>query len=237
MIDDKLSLNVKIENLICWNLDKNSISEALAKLRSLKTQLLERDKAFKLDNLAYGGLLIEIIDAIESCRMEDLKLLQTELKGEESYIISYVFFDDLRDLLNESSLTQYSLLQELVFNYERLVSSLNFSDHDFNQRDYEDKLDCLHNLTYKGPPPGNLPEFIANLGSHILLSLPHYPPKHSFNIQGDEASFSTIFPVDRFEDTFVQLNYINKLLTKIEGKESIYVDIQIVPSGYTINLR
>ena len=236
MSENLMSIGDEIQNTIVLLLKDSAISNDISRLQSLKLQLLARSREFKLDDLVYGGPLIETCSFIEPLDKAGLNLLLDQLRGTLPYYKSYVFFRDFRELLNDDSRQQYDLLLQLTTSYEQCLGSLNDTGTIVDRTVYEDKMDLLYSLTYRGKRPANLPEFAIGLGCHILLSLPD-PPSPSYNIQEDESSFSTILPVDKSEDTLNQLNYINSLLAKVKGEVSLYVDIQIVSSGYVFNLR
>ena len=234
-MNNRLPSNHELEDLVRILVSGNEVLAVSKRLSELKSQLTVRARAFELPNLIYGGLIAEAASLSKMDDKEGLEILLSELIGERPYYKSYVFFDDLRDLLNETSFTHYQLLKELTIAYRQRIDSLVVaSTNDEIIRDQQ--LDQLHELTYEISAPSNLPEFAIRVASHTLCLLPE-PPARSFNLQDSASSFSTILPANRKIETVSTIEYIDNLLKKIQGEEPIYVDICISSSGNLITIR
>lgn len=226
-----LELRESINRLIGTHEDKESI---LQYLRAFKKRILQPEYAFDIESLLYGGIVTQALDAVSNEEQSVLLTLVNQMNGKMSYGVSYVLQHDFQGLLSDDALAIFHLLRDFVEWYERQISPSENQSVGIGGGDqlYEQ----LQTLCYNALPPKNISELMVSQASNILLSLP-YPPELNFSMLGDTASFSTVYPVDSKEDVRIHIQYVRGLIRKLQGLESLYVDVNSLSSEFAISLR
>jgi hypothetical protein len=208
--------------------------EAIHSLLTLKELLLKREYAFDIECLAYGGIITLALDSEVQANSQILVELQNQLDGRKPYWKSYLLRYDFQTVLQARSLDAYHLVRELVDAYSEQTKLQ--SGRSLEQERYDNELEKLFLLCHEAITPRNIADLLVSQASHTLLALPN-PPVTSFNVQDTVTGFSTIYPVDELEMVHGHLDHIQRLLRKLQGIESLYVDIHILPSGLVVNVR
>ncbi len=206
----------------------------LATLTELYEKFLEPENAFSIASLVFGGLVNEVRSRYAQIDHSILLLRRDQLEGKIPHRISFALKYNFSVLLHRPAQEAYELLGVLLNRYKQMLEQPGQGKSSTDALD--DQFEALHQLCYFILVADQLPELLVAEGAHLLLSLPD-PPSPTFNLAGDTAAFSTIFPVESVENTQVQLDYIESLMRKLQGHETLFVDIHLLSEGYLMNIR
>lgn len=230
------SLLLEALDLLIDSSDSLQTNKAVNILSPLLSRFTAKEQLYSIESLVFGIFVKDINSPSTQANKEDLLILRDELLGRNPHWHSYAIKDDFAKSMNDLTVRTYKNLCSSIELFRMALSTNTiYPQHDVSSN-LDDLLEDLHSLCYHDMIVSSLSDLIVSQAGHIILSLPT-PPKKTFDILDPSSRWGTFGLASSIEKTETQLDYVESLIQKIEGRSVLFVDIHIHSEGFVINLR
>jgi hypothetical protein len=228
------SLRQQIIDLIDSRLENPDLDDTPQDILLWFTKIMNGEESFSIERIVFGGFLLEVMTTEEPGILREVR---QELTVGKPYWGTYVVKYRFVELLQDEMLHAYETLQNL---YELLIRKCRQSATEYIGAGELEKQELyrevLSDLVYGRLAPETIHELLLAQACNALIALPyHFPVK--FNLADEESIFSTLQAPEHVVELVDYLEHTRDALMKLQGMEPLFIDVHLLPEGYSLSLR
>jgi hypothetical protein len=229
------SIRSQILQALDMLISETSIAEANTALRHLRAEFTGRETAFSLNRIIFSGFVSAALDSEYQSHKQMLIELREELIGSRPNWKTYALKFNFAGMFTPTLLEAFNKIQEFIPLLEDKTGQIEHEPR------FKMLHQHLHKFIYEKLIPQNAGELLLSLLIHAALVLPVWrlSQRDTFDVAAyDGGSFSLILPPETMPDTYNRhIQYMQALISKLNGEDIVFVDVNIIGDLITLNTR